>query len=391
MPRAVNNQRRAAQNRGRPATRGAARRRAEEEVAGVGAGGAAENANNQEANAGQVQGAGANEGGNEGGAGGGGVEANNADDHQGVGLAEGGHNPNGNGGNADAANHPLPPQNGQLPNGITYSVSFLEKLKSFGLADDKACIIVENGVTTPFTFARFFDKAALKDLFGDDYGLAKTPLLVKQKVKVFHRWLQNMHKEGEDLNGIDLERFDNQAMATLLEEDPEGGVVCGQSNSIKDSGMQLPVFNGNQPAYAIWHAKWRNFLSNMKNEEGLPLLYIIVNPAEEKPANQKQIKAVKWSGKEFERDNFKVAQWLETALADGTAHVYAKKHPGDTCSAFADLHKTYQSESKSETKIREIHNKLKTLQYRGAKNFGWDKFTNTLQGYYQELVTLVNQ
>jgi len=83
-----------------------------------------------------------------------------------------------------------------------------------------------------------------------------------------------------------------------------------------------------------------------------------------------------------------VAQWLETALVDGTAHVYAKKHPGDGRSAFADLHKTYQSESKSETKIREIHNKLKTLQYHGAKNFGWDKFTNTLQGYYQELVTL---
>jgi len=64
-----------------------------------------------------------------------------------------------------------------------------------------------------------------------------------------------MHKEGEDLNGIDLERFNDQAMAALLEEDPDGGTVCGQSNSINNSGMQLPVFNGNQPAYAIWLAK----------------------------------------------------------------------------------------------------------------------------------------
>jgi len=102
-----------------------------------------------------------------------------------VGLAEGKRNSNGNS-NANAATHPLPPQNGQLPNGIIYSVSFLEKLKSFGLANDKAHIIVENGAMMPFTFAHFFDKAAHKDLFGDKYGLAKTPLLVKQKVKVFH-------------------------------------------------------------------------------------------------------------------------------------------------------------------------------------------------------------
>jgi len=109
----------------------------------------------------------------------------------------------------------------------------------------------------------------------------------------------------------------------------------------------------------------------MKNKEGLPLLYVIVNATEEKPAIQKQIKAAKWSEKNFEWDNFKVAQWLETVLADSTGHVYTKKHPVEGGSTFEDLHMTYQSESKSETKIQEIHNKLKTLQYHGAKNFGW--------------------
>jgi len=256
------------------------------------------------------------------------------------------------------------------------------------LSEENTRIIIGNGATTPFTFARFFDKGALKDLFGDDYGLAKTPLLVKQKVKVFHHWLQEQHKEGENLTDIDLVKFNDETMATLLDEEPEGGTVCGCGSSIKDLGMQLPMFNGNQPAYAVWLAKWRAFLSNMKNEEGLPLLYVIVDPAKEKPAIQKQIKAAKWTSKNYECDNFKVAQWLKTALADGMAHVYVKKHPGDGCNAFVDLHQTYQSESKGETKIRELHNKLKTIQYQGAKNFGWDKFSNMLQGYYQELATL---
>jgi hypothetical protein len=38
--------------------------------------------------------------------------------------------------------------------------------------------------------------------------------------------------------------------------------------------------------------------------------------------------------------------------------------------------------------VQEIHNKLKTLQYRGAKNFSWEKFTNSLLEYYEELKTL---
>jgi len=93
------------------------------------------------------------------------------------------------------------------------------------------------------------------------------------------------------------------------------------------------------------------------------LLYVIIDLTKEKLAIQKQIKAAKWTGKNYEHDNFKVAQWLEMALVDGMMHVYAKKHPGDSCNAFVDLHQTYQSESKSKTKIWELHNKLKTIQY----------------------------
>ncbi len=139
----------------------------------------------------------------------------------------------------------------------------------------------------------------------------------------------------------------------------------------------------------MWQAKWHAFLSNMKNEEGIPLLYIIVNTKDEKPAVVQQIKAAKWTSKHYERDNFKVAQLLETALDNGSAHVYAHKHPGNGRSAFLDLHDTYHSSgSKQENKIQDLHNKLKLIQYQGAKNFGWDKFSNTLQGYYQELSSL---
>ncbi len=272
--------------------------------------------------------------------------------------------------------------------GQIYSGPFLDKLMMLGLPYDKAVTIVKNGATSAYTFARLFGKTALKDLFGPDYSLDKVPLLVKQRIRVFHRWLQSCHAEGQDLKTIDLDIFNDDVMAVLLDEEPDDGMAKARGSSIKDSGMQLPTFNGNQPAYAVWHAKWRAFLSNMKNKEGIPLLYVIVNTKDEKPAVVQQIKAAKWTGKHYERDNFKVAQLLETALADGSTHMYACTHPGDGQSAFSDLHDTYQSDSKQENKIRDLHNKLKLIQYRGAKNFGWDKFSNTLQGYYQELSSL---
>jgi hypothetical protein len=56
---------------------------------------------------------------------------------------------------------------------------------------------------------------------------------------------------------------------------------------------------------------------------------VIANYKKESKMIQHQIKGVKLHSALFDRDNFKVAQWLESALADGTALVYAETHPGD--------------------------------------------------------------
>jgi len=129
-----------------------------------------------------------------------------------------------------------------------YSSPFINKLMSFGLSYDMAIVITQNEATTAFAIMQLFGKAALKDLFGPDYRLDKVPLLVKQRVKVFHHWLQTRHSEGEDLKTIDLDIFDNNVMVALLEEELDEGPTKARGSSIKDSGMPLPTFNGNQPA-----------------------------------------------------------------------------------------------------------------------------------------------
>jgi hypothetical protein len=126
----------------------------------------------------------------------------------------------------------------------------------------------------------------------------------------------------------------------------------------------------------------------MKKAE-YPLLYIILRARKEELSIRCQIKGTTLSGKRFDLDNFKVSQMLEMALAeDGGASVHSRKFPGDGRSAYLSMHSQYQSTSKNETRVQEVRNKFKTLQYRATKNFPWDKFSNTLLSYHQELESM---
>jgi hypothetical protein len=126
----------------------------------------------------------------------------------------------------------------------------------------------------------------------------------------------------------------------------------------------------------------------MKYADGIPLLYVIVHAKKEKSSVRHQIKGASLKGSQFDTDNFKVSQLLESALADGSASIFTTTHAGDGRSAYLDLDKQYAGSFRKETRVQEITSKLKTLQYWGAKSFPWDKFTNVLLGFYDELYTL---
>jgi hypothetical protein len=150
----------------------------------------------------------------------------------------------------------------------------------------------------------------------------------------------------------------------------------------------LPTFSGNQAQYKVWSTKWRAYLGNMKNADGIPLLYVIVHYKKEKRSVRHQLKGASLKGSKFNTDNFKVSQLLESALADGSMSIFMTTHPGDGGSAYLDLDEQYAGSFRQETRVQEIMSKLKTLQYRGVKSFPLDKFTNVLLGFYDELETL---
>jgi hypothetical protein len=207
---------------------------------------------------------------------------------------------------------------------------------------------------------------------------------------MFHRWLNERHKAGMSLTRIDLSKFDDNVMASLVEAASRGSTARERSSSSgKDSsGISLPTFSGSQSQYKVWNSKWRAYLGNLKNANGIPLLYVVVHKRKERSSVRHQLRGASLKGSQFQIDNFKVSQLLEIALADGSASIFTATHPGNGRRAYLDLDDQYARSFHQETRVQEIMAKLKVLQYQGAKSFAWDKFTNVLLKYYDELAML---
>lgn len=208
---------------------------------------------------------------------------------------------------------------------------------------------------------------------------------------MFHRWLNERHGAGVSLVGIQLDGLNDSVMATLVEANTrQSASRVREGTSGKGTGLTLPTFSGNQGQYKVWNLKWRAYLGTLKNADGVPLLlYVIVRARKEKRSVRHQIKGASLKGSQFDIDNFRVSQLLESALADGTASIFTTTHEGDGRSAYLDLDRQYAGSFRKETRVTEIMAKLKTLQYRGAKVFPWEKFTNVLLGYYDELYSFL--
>jgi len=94
------------------------------------------------------------------------------------------------------------------------------------------------------------------------------------------------------------------------------------------------------------------------------------------------------SGKNYDEDNFKLSQWLQIALADSSALVFAEKHGGDGQSTYKELLMVYQNDENKINLLQELQQRLMLIQFRGVKNYPWTMFGNMLETIYKEMVTL---
>ena len=152
-------------------------------------------------------------------------------------------------------------------NGVLAEPQFREKLITFGLTPTQADIVIENGAVSAKSFARLFDKDALEKLFQYE-GLTGLRVLVIQRIRVLHRWLRQQQEAGRNLGLVNLTKFDDDALASLLDQEEREGTTKGRSVGGAKDGLTLPTFNGNQISYKTFNIKWRAYLSNSRKEEG---------------------------------------------------------------------------------------------------------------------------
>jgi len=303
-------------------------------------------------------------------------------------------NNNGGGGGGPTTNAGGTLQPGYLPDGTRYSIPFYNILISIGLTTANVRRLFQEDIRSANDFATYIGHEALERMLEkDDYGLNNLSMVKQQKLRAFHKWLCKQKAQEFDLSDVDvLSSFDANAMATILaEERQSGGMIRehgGLNRGTKDLGMTLPLFKGNQKDWKSWNKKFRTFLNQQRQDDGKPYIYVIVDLAKENQSVQDLCKGTKLSGKNYEEDNFKVSQWLQMALADGSALIFAENHDGDGRSGYKELLVIYQNDENKINRLQELWNKLKVIQFRGVKNYPWTKFGNTLETIYKEMETI---
>jgi len=282
-----------------------------------------------------------------------------------------------------------------LPNGTPYSTKFYDKLISFGIQSSQVRMLMQNGITSPSKFAIYFDRMALDKLLSDkDNGLKVMPKIVQQKLRGLHQWLQTQQLEEVNLSQPNLlDLFNDKEMATALSAEGGGSAMHEHARAqqgTKDPQVSYPTFKGDQASWKNWDNKWWAFLCHQHNDDGIPLIYVIADIGTvEDEWVQDQCKGAKLSGKGFKNmDNFMVLQWLKLALADGSTYVYTRSHKGNGHLCYKELLKMYQNDAKEKNWLQELHEKVKNITYRGAKNFPFEKFGNALKTYYDEMAIL---
>jgi len=215
-------------------------------------------------------------------------------------------------------------------------------------------------------FATYINQEAPERMLEkDDYGLNNLTMVKQQKLQAFHKWLHKQKAQDFDLNDVDvLSSFDANAMATILAEERQGGTMHGQgkyNKETKDQGMTLLLFKGDQKDWKSWNKKFKTFLSQQRWSDGKPYIYVIVDLAKESKSIQDLCKGTKLSRKDYEEDNFKVSQWLQMALADGSALIFAEKHDGDGRLGYQELLVIYQNNEEKLNWLQELWNILKTI------------------------------
>jgi hypothetical protein len=247
------------------------------------------------------------------------------------------------------------------------------ELKELALGDLHIWVLVREGYCNATDLGTLLSSDGLKQLFARMTEVEPLSVRVRESLSWFYQWLRVQAEADPDLESLDLDKFDREAMQKLIAKSdtsatsrskrPYGTGAAGKG----PDGSKLPTFNGQAENWIVWDKKFQAYLSQIHNGAGVPMNYVISDGKEDtNPAIQEMFDKEPKKGTVWELDNYTVHSILTTALCDGAARSFLDQYKGKGAETYNALRGTYASKGKVQSRVLTMHRKLDGLRYTEA-------------------------
>jgi Reverse transcriptase (RNA-dependent DNA polymerase) len=207
----------------------------------------------------------------------------------------------------------------------------------------------------------------------------QTSIIAKTRLKTLKRWVE----EEYDIEGaIDISKFTDHVCRDLQRSIARSTKPTQQADKGATAKEKLPSFNGKRENWLKSKRELTAYLNQIKNEQGVPLYYVIRDPDQEEKYRAdngdigKRIYEAPFKGRIYESDSFQVIQILRQWTSGGQAETYVDNN-NDVQDAWDKLVSNYEGHDAKSSNIQKAREMINTSHWtRNSQNFTFDDYCN---------------
>ena len=251
----------------------------------------------------------------------------------------------------------------------------LEHIIGLDTPQKRNAVVILGGVTRA-TDLRLVDTESLLDAL-----TANTSVMSKTKLRALQRWVQDTF----DAHGaVDVRDFTADVCRAYQIKIVQHGSKTTTSSSDKSTTTKetLPKFNGKRENWNKSKRELTAYLNLIKNEEGVPLYYVIRDPELEQQYRDdngvigNKIYNAPFTGPVYTNDAFQVLQILRSWTSGGTAETFVD-NTNNVQDAWSQLMHNYEGDDARNANIQRARQTIRNTHWsRNTHNYTFDDYCN---------------
>lgn len=271
-----------------------------------------------------------------------------------------------------AANVPQPQgMPDDQPGAFTY---VLEHIIGLDTVAKRERVTINAGVTTAEDLL-YVEMDSLIDCLTNN-----TTIIAKACLKTLKRWAEDEY----DIEGqVDIRKFNEEIckerQRNIARSTKAGVQPLDKGTTTKE---KLTLFNGKRENWLRAKRELTAHLNQIKNEQGVPIYYVIRDPDQEDKYREdngdigKIIYEAPFKGRIYANDSFQVLQILRQWTSGGTAETFVDNN-NDVQDAWAHLIRNYEGHDARSANIQKARETINTAHWtRNSQNFTFDDYCN---------------